>query len=90
MKNFTLKCLTVFVGAMIGDIIIALYVKSIIDNSTILAVLSVVVLTYLTFLGTFFFTEESTNKRKLAITTASAFGAGIGTLIVMLAFKDLK
>lgn len=83
MNRLWLQCLLVFLLAVVADIVAALHVKALVTDRFTLSVATIVLGHYLAFFWHSWFVDYKEVSKRLAITSATAFGAGVGTAIVM-------
>lgn len=84
--KFLYQWLLVLVLAFLCDIVAAVHIKTLIANNIALAIGTIILIDYLNFLSNLWFVTAPDIKRRLAITTAGALGAGAGTGVVILYF----
>lgn len=80
---FVAKLALVCVSGAIVDVFWAVHIRALVASEMALAVSSVLAINFLAFFGQFWFVECPGFWRRLAITGATALGAGIGTAVVL-------
>ena len=80
---FFAQCVLVFILAFLIDVIAALHLRAFIEHSVTLAVVTVIGVHYLGYFQHAWFIDYPRTSQRLAITTASAFGAGAGSAVVI-------
>ena len=83
-SGFFWQCILIFLLSIVADVVVAVHVLSLVKSSVFLCVSTVVLSYYLRFLSELWFVQYQELSRRLWITTASALGAGLGSLIVVL------
>jgi hypothetical protein len=85
-RRFFFQCILIFILTLISDIIAAVHIIALVDSAMFLSVVTIILAHYLSSVGYASFADEKGLIKRFWITTASAVGAAIGTIIVILWF----
>lgn len=77
------RCLIAFVLSLLSDVVAAIHLRTLVQDRTVLAVLSIAVLQYVNLFGWAFFADDKCWWARLWLTTATATASGLGTYLVI-------
>jgi hypothetical protein len=81
--RFPVRLAVVFLLALAVDILGAVHVRALVGDHILTAAGTIVLISYLGFLASLWFVEERSTARRLWLVSAEAWGAGLGTLLVI-------